>query len=249
MGKFIERLSELRDERRARSIPVLLKNVADPQRDKKGTFTRSLLSTYKFLAISDYVLEKNVNAFKSQLAQAANIRKNLFERFEKGEPIAKSFLSMLCYKDVFNALAAGDIELAKTIASYMERMDRIEKIRVHPFDYAFGHTVSAFVLDNRPEMEKWSEEFSKICQKKDNANFRGYAIVFEGVLRNDIAKVATGFELLIEGHKRMSKGRGIFKDTEDELICVWGLGLANFVKLRGMAIEITDPLIPKDLLI
>jgi hypothetical protein len=35
---------------------------------------------------------------------------------------------------------------------------------------------------------------------------------------------------------------------EDEMLCVWGTGLANLARVRGLSITPPGPLIPTDLL-
>ena len=44
---------------------------------------------------------------------------SLFDRFEGGEAIEKSNVSMLAYKDLYDALASGDLVLARAFAARM----------------------------------------------------------------------------------------------------------------------------------
>ena len=52
------------------------------------------------------------------------------------------------------------------------------------------------------------------------------------------------------GHEFIqSKGRGVFRDKEDEMLCVWGIGIANLARWRGLNVDAIPPLIPNDLLV
>ena len=53
------------------------------------------------------------------------------------------------------------------------------------------------------------------------------------------------------GHKRQCKGKGLFKDTVDEVLCVWGLGMANLARMCGLELDKMpdDSLIPSELII
>ena len=53
-------------------------------------------------------------------------------------------------------------------------------------------------------------------------------MVFEALMEDNPDMALDGFSKLISGHKRESKGRGIFAPKIDQLISIWGIGLANF---------------------
>ena len=66
----------------------------------------------RFAGVAEYVANSNVEAFKKYLQEAARIKLKLIMRFDGGEPISESYVSMLSYKSLFNALASGDFVLA-----------------------------------------------------------------------------------------------------------------------------------------
>ena len=232
-----------------KNLPLLESNAGDSKKDMKGIASYTLLRDIRSLAVANYVLYHDIQTFKSGLCEAALIQRKLFERFEKGEPIHSSFVSMLSYRSLFDALAAGDIELAMQLASYMGGRDIIEREYDNPFTRAFGYTLKNFVLGNQEEMKKWLADFIARCRRKCNAGFEGYARIFNGIIKNETGETEEGFNLLIEGHKRLSKGYGMFKDTADEDLCVWGIGMANLAHREGLIVKITSDLIPADLLI
>ena len=53
----------------------------------------------------------------------------------------------------------------------------------------------------------------------------------------------------VKGHVRQSKGRGVFKDTVDETLCVWGVGMASLARRHGLEVNGVPPLIPQELLL
>ncbi len=245
---MIDRL-EILVEELLEDLPFTQARAADSIKDKKGGGTESLSGDLRFLGVADYVLHHDISSFKAKLSESAALQISLYERFDRGEPISPSFVSILPgYKALFTALAAGNGELAHQLATLMGGRDEIEKEYDHPFDYTLGYTLKSFVLDDAQAMREWSKRFSAICQEPDNANFRGYAQVFEAILDKDVVKANEGFQSILEGHKKEAR-TGVFELTPDEMLCVWGIGLGNLCRARNLNVCIDDPLIPGDLLV
>ncbi len=228
-------------------LPRTLERENDPARNAEGGMTSMLIGDLRDIAVTAYTLRKDKAEFLTKLSESAAKKLILFERHEKGEPIDNSYVAMLSYEHLFDALAAGNFDLARRLATHMGGRDAIEKEHDHPFDYALGYTLKSFVLNDRPAMEKWTAVFESECMKSENKDFQGYPMVFKGVLDKDASKVKEGFDLIIKGHKKQSKGSGVFMFTPDEMLCVWGVGLANLVRSFGVDFEIDDPLIPAEL--
>lgn len=241
---ILERLSYERE-----NLPRKIEKVQDRAKDSNGCLTSMLSMSFRFLGIAEYVLNHDVSLFKANLKEAAKLRLNLFQRFEAGEPIDKSLVTMLSRKDLFNTLAAGDFGLARELASVMGGRDAIEKEYDHPFDYAFGYTLKWFVLQNRPEMEHWTNRFRAVCQQQAPGGFAGYVELFEAIRAGSRRQAAEAVPALIQGHEKMSKGRGIFALTDDKHLCVWGIGMLNMARgLYGLDVSGAPPLIPEELL-
>ncbi len=241
----LPRLVQVRQE----GFDLVRANAADVQKDWNGATSDMLSLDLRFFGVAAYVLHGDVSAFKTNLAEAAVLIRSLFEREEQGQPIDASLLSMIAHKDVFNALAAGDMELARSLAQRMGGRDELEKKHDHPFDRALGYTLRAFVLNQPQEMTKCAADFSIICKEADNADFQGYAHVFNAILTKNVAMANEGLQQILQGHKHQSKRGGVFKDTVDEILCVWGVGIANLARSDGLFVQGLPPLIPPDLLI
>lgn len=248
MASIRDRLQVLLEDS-LRLLPIVESNARDPVQDRQGSAISMVSYDYRFVGIAKYILHNDVTAFRHGLADSARIQDALFKRFESGEPIDDSYVSMLSYKWLFDALAAGDLPLARSLAGHMGGRDKIEKEHDHPFDYHLGYTLKWFVLGDREQMARWAEKFEAICEQKDNADFRGYARMFHAILSADADAAQSALAALAAGHQRQSKGRGVFSDSDDELLCVWGIGMANLARSRGLAVHGVPPLIPHELLV
>jgi hypothetical protein len=119
-------------EMRKKHLKQLYVNQSDPAKDKSGSATNSLVGTLRFLAVADYVLKKDIVGFRSKLSEAAGLRSKLFNRFDAGEAISPSYVSMLSYKALCNALASGDLQLANELANHMGGATRLsESTTIH----------------------------------------------------------------------------------------------------------------------
>jgi hypothetical protein len=207
--------------------PALEAKTKDPEANRQGLQTWALSASHRFRSVALLRLNADAQAFVDELRISVRLCLDVVARFESGDPIPESFVSMLLYKSLFDALASGDLELARKMASAMGGRDKIERKHDHPFDYALGYTLKYFTLEDRPQMDRWAAEFARVCEEQENADFRGYAEAFTAILAGDDRSLDAAFKNIIAGHKRQSKGAGVFRDTEDELLCVWGVGLAG----------------------
>ncbi len=243
-----ERLPMLLEMRREH-LATLRANAADPAKDRNGATSSSVRGTLRFIGVAEFVVSGNVALFRQQLSDSARIQLRLFERHRAGEPIDDSYVTMLTYKDLFNALAAGDFDTAARLALCMGGRAEIERKYDHPFDYCLGYTLKAFAERNPDEMAQWAPKFASICRNAENADFAGYAGVFNGMLAGDSKMVQEGLSAIVKGHKNQTKRGGVFKDLEDETLCVWGVAIANLARQCGLAISGIPPFIPQELLL
>lgn len=229
-------------------LDLLRKKASDPLKDTKGLVSSNLASALRRIGVADYLLKGDRASFRSHLIEAAILRMGLFDRFDAGEAISPSYVSMLAYKALFNALAAGDAELAKELAGKMGGRDSVESEYDHPFDRTFGYTLKSFTLDGAISGQRWLAELKALCSDPDNAYFRGYCDVFEGIQEKNVNRAQVGLAAIAQDHKIQCKSGGVFKDSEDELLSVWGLGIANLARIMGLPVESPGSLIPADLL-
>jgi hypothetical protein len=235
-------------ERRSKHLDQLRANQSDPAKDRNGSASSLLAGTLRFLGVAQYMLGGDVQSFRTNLSEAAALRKRLFERSEAGDAISRSYVSILAYKSLFDALAAADMQLGEELAAHMGQRDELERQQNHPLAVAFGYALKSFVLDDPMSSSAWLGELKALCDLPENADFKGYPKVFEAILDRSVENANAGFVELLEGHRRQSEAGGTFADMEDEMLCVWGTGLANLARVRGLSITPPGPLIPTDLL-
>lgn len=246
MTGMVERL-EMLLESRTRHHQILLEK--DKREDLRGSTTSSLMGSHRFIGVAEYVLNHDINTFRSNLTKSAKLQNSLIIRYDAGEPIAPSYVTMIVYQELLDALAAGDLRLAREFAGNMGGREKIEKELDHPFDRTLGYTLKSFVSNDKTGMELWSKEFLDLCRRKKYVSDIGYANMFKAILEENEQDANKALAEIAKGHKRLSRGSGRFSDTEDEVLCVWGLGMANLARMYGLKVESNDPLIPADLLI
>lgn len=236
-------------EMRRKHLAQLKANCANLVKDKDGSASNSLVGSLRFLAVADYVLHRDIPAFRNQLIEAAHHRVRLFERIDAGEAISPSYVSMMSYKALLNALAAGDQSVARALAALMGGRDAVEQEYDRPFDIALGYTLKSILAGDGIAAMSHVEALESACRDPENQDFMGYAKALKAIVTQDADLLQDGLKEVLAGHKRQSKGSGLFKDTEDEVLCVWGVGLANLARMSGLPVGTDDPLIPGDLLV
>jgi hypothetical protein len=242
-----DRMGVLREMRRQHLAQLRL-NCTMPERDKDGSASDSLAGSLRFLAVADYVLDQNVSAFGQQLSEAAEFRLRLFERFDAGEAISPSYVSMMAYKSLLSALASGNEAVVQALAARMGGRDAIELEYDRPFDRALGQCLKSILAKDVSTAQGALETFEQACKEAENVDFKGYAKVLRCILNGETHLLQEGFDEILTGHKRQCVGSGLFKDTEDEVLCVWGVGIANLARWNGLPAPASSELLPVELI-
>jgi hypothetical protein len=211
---------------------------------------RGLMSSYddlKFIAIYEYFQNKNVNKFKKNLVQAANLQLLMFERFDNGEDIDQSYVCMTSSTAVFDALAAGNIALAKQLASLIGNRAELEKKYDSVYSLSLGYMIKCLLLDKYDESISWAEKFQKACVEWSSLETISYADCVLAIIDKNESLLNSSLESLIEGHVELSKKGKDYHNTEDQLICTWGIAFANWACFKGLAVNIDNRLLPREL--
>jgi SMC proteins Flexible Hinge Domain len=167
-----------------------------------------------------------------------------FDRFDAGDSISPSFVSMQTYKQLFDALASNNIDLARAFARRMGGRPEVEEEYDRAFEIAMGYALKAIVAGDDATALARLNDLEQACVHKDYVNFAPYVPVLRAIVEQDSAGAEAAFPALLSGHRRESKGRGLFSDMEDKFLCVWGVGLLNLARSRVMNVKVDDPLIP-----
>lgn len=233
-------------ESRKIMLTVVRANATDKTKDKDGSSTDLLALSLRFVGITEFFLENNVSSFRQNLSQSAALRLTLFERFTASGGVDPSFVTMLSHKYLYDGLAAGDLSVSLALAKVMGGRTDIEKEHDHPFDHAMGYALKEAVLGIKNGLGQ--RGLSEILTISRYSDFQGYGIVFAGINSRDEELVNKGLAAIAKGHVRQSR-KGIFKGSEDELLCVWGIGLANLASRQGIKLKASGELIPALLLV
>jgi hypothetical protein len=232
-------------ETRKRLLTVSRANSSNKTVDKNGASTDLLALSLRFIGITEFFLAKNIESFRQNLAESAKLRLSLFQRFDSGEGVDPSFVAMVSYKKLYDGLAAGDFLISTQLAQLMGGRADIEKKHDHPFDRVMGYALREVVLDIKNGSGR--SELREKLARNENRDFKGYAMAFDGIDAGNNQMFNEGLNLIIEGHLRQSR-TGVFKASADELLCIWGVGVANLAIKRGLEVKVDHELIPVALL-
>lgn len=163
--------------------------------------------------------------------------------------VLPSLLTMVTFEELFNALASGDQGVAERLAGLMGAHLDPEQPYDEPLDHHLGWALK-YLVDDAPNTVRraWIDRLTVYVQAK-RPTLMGYPLVMQAILDRDLAAAQAGFAELLKGHRKESRAGKLFGDSVDEIVGVWGVGLANLARWRGLPIDPQDDLIPSDLLV
>lgn len=165
------------------------------------------------------------------------------------DDVAPRLLTMATFKQLFNALASGDRAVAERLAGLMGAHLDPEHPHDEPIDHHLGWALK-YLVDDAPDAVRrdWIHRLADTVQA-DRPTLSGYPLVMQAIVDGNLAAAQAGFAELLKGHRKESRKDKLFGDMEDEVVCVWGVGLANLARWRGLPVDPEDALIPADLLV
>lgn len=249
MTELINRLDIIERERLAQLKRFDEEFGNDKQYDEDGGLSVSKNQIKRFVALCDYKLRNNIKGFRKNLRDAAELIKSLFDRYDKGEPIAPSFVTMNSFSYLLDALAAGDFALAGDFAKVIGGREAIEKENDHPFDFAFGYALKALLLNHQADLDRWLPLANSDVKRPDVKYFQGYVDGLYAIRDRDAVAFEAAMKKLLQDHRKLCRLGALFDDTEDEVLCFWGLGLINLARHQGLDVTIEDQYLPRELII
>jgi hypothetical protein len=272
ISEILDRIVAFREEEKswAGSSPIRIDGLAESYR----------ASELRLFAVGEYHLRRDVARFRSNLAEAATLYIDLFERnlgtslatdmvmevgleelsdFSKSDvdkatqnapaDVLHSLLTMVTFKELFNALASGNRKVAERLSKLIGAHLDPEHLCDEPLNHYLGWSLK-FLVDDVPDQVRcdWIGRLADYVQAR-RLTLMGYPIVMQAIVDRNAEVAQAGFAELLEGHRKECRAGKLFGDTEDEIVCVWGLGLANLARWRGLSIGPQDDLTPMDLLL
>lgn len=241
---YPEVVSEIRAD-----LPGQIERANNPVRNVKGVFTRGLAGSFRSLAVVGFLVERDVDLFRGSLVNSTQCTLEIFNRFEAGDHIDPSLVSMMGYQALLDALASADLDCSRKLSHRLGGRPDIERTYNRQFESALGYALKAILADDDLAALERIEQLERASAHREYVHFAAYAPVLRGILRSDTTEVHAHFPELLAGHRRESKGRGLFRDSVDEFLCVWGVGLLNLARSRGIEPKVDDPLIPPELVL
>ena len=255
-------LASLRPEREMK-IHQRQEQVKLRGNDNYGILTGSTSNDEKFLAVAAYVLDGSATEFRRHLVVAIELRIGLLRRHRSGTPLLREGDHMgpncpppdqaIWHGDVSNgkfqwmlyALAAARLDLAEELARLMGT------VHTDPIGESYCQSIR-FILLNQNEIARGHLEDLRIASPaKDNDEF--YQMMMEiTAVRPDPARVQELVRIMDRRHRHYARNEEPFlSGTEEELLCLWGIGLANLARYKRIVdrIEFSSELIPAELLV
>jgi hypothetical protein len=232
--------------RQRENFPILEANRHDREKDRAGSATAVAANELRFFGAARYLLYGDVIGFREQVSSSASLLGvDLPDRFDRGEAISPSYVSLLLWKPLLDAFAAADEQLGLAIASRMGGRTEVEEKYDHPWDRAFGAALKHGVLRERDAAER-IRELERETTKRVYFGSSQLVATLRSIEQE--ADPSAAFHELVRAHKRMSSKRGVLGLTIDAKLFMWGIGLANLARSRGIDMAGFGPLIPDDLL-
>ncbi len=206
---------------------------------------------YHFFAVAQYILHHNIASFRTNMTDAAECAIYVFEQYEAGKidyPFDGSEVSVTAYRDVFEALASGNWEVSIKLAVLVGGRPEIEK-RSNDFARSLCYTLKYCILREFDAMKQKLSLFKQVCKEEDYLAFQGFADVFQAILEDNLQMANDGIQRIAADHSKLAKQSAWFAETEDELLSVWGIGIANLARRNGLQVHGVPPFIPDDLLV
>lgn len=243
MGNIRERLPTLLEEDLGCLQEDLIKEK-NLERNRTGSATRWVMRSLVFIGVAKYILNKDIQALRSNFYEAAIRGLELLKRFDRGDPISESYVAVPLEFAEY-ALVAGDFKLAEEIATLIGIHPEVDKECESKFNVAFGYALKATILQSE-DLELRLNNFMNAKIKRFK-NYAEYADALVAMRDKNTKAFDEAFKKILAGHRAVSKGRGEYSNTENELLCIEGIAMVNLAKHQGMPVSFENELIPKDL--
>ncbi|MFT3684724.1 MAG: hypothetical protein QM783_07295 [Phycisphaerales bacterium] len=210
--------------------------------DARGDATAMSALMCHSASIHSWVRKASVNLYRQLAKRSAELHLELVKRSERGDPIADSRIGFMSYQRLFDGLASGSLPLAADVAGRI--LSRTTKIPdpVSAFDRSFCQALCAFVFQS-PDRAIQLEKFKPMLESSATKPFAGYGAAFEAMLNSDRESLNRAILDIAEGHIKLGK-TGVWKETVDRELCVWGIGIAQLAKSYNLDADIDHVLIP-----
>lgn len=211
----------------------------------KGFSNGFLIGENRFLAVADYHENKDPVLFREDLRKALSYLLILSEAPHEA-PEKKFFREELSeLSHVMDSLAVGDLGFTRRM---MDPYKDLTYKRMTPLMGYLHFFLSGFLYGTPAHFKDVLEE-AEMHWSKRLKSYVGYSLAFKAIYEEDSEAFVDALTVLLKGHKRLCHPFGIYGGTEDEVIAIWPLGVANLARLKGLTFDFNHPLLPRELII
>jgi hypothetical protein len=200
-----------------------------------GDLCSQLSFKFRSIAIMALLVEADTDLFYHNLIRSAKVRESYLLRM-KDEAIDKDYdIASGRYEPVLDAMAAGDLELARTIARLSPKTWQQEY--EYEDDYCYAQILHGLIQDNPPQDEFLPilEQFEKVLEA-ESARFN----LSKALVDKNQSDFDEGFDLLLEEREieiKEEEKRGKLEDPvalAQTYIFVEGLAILRLAEIRGL---------------
>lgn len=223
---ILDRISILLQERQE-DLPFLIEGT---EACEDGSMRDMLAGELRFIAVCKLRLEGDSTAFRSGIEKGLSVTEALFDEFDAGRPVDDSFVTYTQFHWVLDAFAAGLIDDGIRFARKLGRRPSAERKNDSMFVTEMGRAICEMV-DNKPPQNSLRKQLV-------GSAFEGYWSVLCAIHTGDAIAVSQGMDEVLKRHEELCRAGEEFADTPDELVCMWGLGLMNYARHKGIKVEV-----------
>lgn len=223
--------------------------IAQPLESLKLTqFSRRWLE-HRSVAIACFVLDQSPSEYRFHMSLSVRWHTRLVAEADRRGADSSGYRSLSAATSILDAWSAGDLESASALAEVLATDAEVRERDSIPFMVHFSRAILALSRADEDAARRSVDELHNQCEH-DAPDFAGYPALMRAALEGDSEAGRRALAGLCNGHARQSTRRGGFyeDDPADQLLCVWGVGLAIRARERQLTLRGIEPLIPDALL-
>lgn len=236
MNTFLERLP---------SIQKRFINNFNWMKGERGEAPRewsNYMSCHRLFAVTSYVLDHDREGFFEHLKKYVDYQIKLFSQEDEKRRLHE--YRVPTFREVFISLCLGSPENALSLMEYIKQVDLNDSTKLAT---AFHKAFRLLILGTGGTPAELDENI--IIFQNKYKSYTGYPLCFKAIYDQDSIAFQKGFEVLMKGHKVLSRANNEFGNTVDSIIALWPLGIVNLARMKGMDVMVDHPLIPQDLIV
>ena len=229
-----------------KDTPESLERFNSSQTDDKQSASQRLSHVYCLLGSFEWYFHKNDNLFFDYMKKSIFYKKEDLFLCKEGNPDFKTYPSLT--SELFPDLCTGNEVIIRDFFSLIDdHFDYDEKPSSHPTPWMYRCLVVLTLGRMEDQFPHFLEKLKKGYSTKRWGKLMPYADLIEAIWHRDESAFHEALRVISNTHKSMV--RGIFENQiEYQLLCLWGIGLCQLARIKGMHIDFDHEYIPRELI-